>query len=241
MTASLPSSAATERLTPADAGLALLAFASGSSDAIAFLTLGNTFTSAMTGNTALLGIALSQGRIADAALGFSALGGFVVGAVLAAAVSENRAGLATARALRPLYAVEALCLVGFAFLWSFAGHPIEGRLLFGLIVLSAAAMGIQSVVARRINAPGITTIVFTSTLVSIILSVVGAIVRRARPVVGFAVRRQAAIFVTYAVGATAGGVLTGRDLAWVAFLPLAALLGAFACGELDARRSALTP
>jgi uncharacterized membrane protein YoaK (UPF0700 family) len=235
-----PPSSPHERLTPTDAGLALLALASGSSDAIAFLTLGKTFTSAMTGNTALLGIAVSQGHLADALSCFSALGGFVVGAVLAATIGEVRAHLATARALRPLYAIEAVCLVAFAVLWSLGAHPIQGGLLFGLILLSAAGMGIQSVIARRINAPGINTIVFTSTLVSIIMSIVGAVVRRARPVVGFAARRQAAIFVTYAIGATAGGVLTGRELAWVAFLPLLAFVGAFACGELDARRQRRT-
>ena len=75
-----------ERLTPADLGLALLALASGSSDAVAFLTFGNVFTSAMTGNTALLGIAVSRGHLSDALLGLLALTGFIVGAATAAAV-----------------------------------------------------------------------------------------------------------------------------------------------------------
>jgi hypothetical protein len=41
-----------------DVGLALLGFASGSMDALAFFNLGEVFPSAMTGNTALLGLVL---------------------------------------------------------------------------------------------------------------------------------------------------------------------------------------
>src|ERR1700757_4452207 len=47
----------------ADAGLALLGFASGNMDALAFFNLGQVFPSAMTGNTALLGLALGQGDV----------------------------------------------------------------------------------------------------------------------------------------------------------------------------------
>jgi uncharacterized membrane protein YoaK (UPF0700 family) len=43
-----------DRFSSTDLGLALLGLASGSTDVMAFLMLGNIFTSAMTGNTALL-------------------------------------------------------------------------------------------------------------------------------------------------------------------------------------------
>ncbi len=236
-----PSSSLGERPRPTDLGLVLLALASGGSDAISFLMLGRIFTSAMTGNTALLGIAVGEGRTSDALLGLAALAGFIVGAATAAAVSEYRGETDLARVLRPLFAFEALYLGCFALLWSFAGHPAGGGPLFGLIILSAAAMGIQSVIARKINAPGINTIVFTSTLVTIVTSVTGAVVRRLRPVVGFATRRQLGIFVAYAAGAIAAGGLTRCEPAWVALMPLLALLGAFACCELDARQRRSSP
>ena len=44
-----------------DAGLMLLSVGSGSSDALPFVVFGSVFSSAMTGNTALIGIA--SGRI----------------------------------------------------------------------------------------------------------------------------------------------------------------------------------
>jgi Protein of unknown function (DUF1275) len=50
-----------EHVDSEDVGLALLGFASGSMDALAFFNLGEVFPSAMTGNTALLGLALGQG------------------------------------------------------------------------------------------------------------------------------------------------------------------------------------
>jgi uncharacterized membrane protein YoaK (UPF0700 family) len=230
-----------ERVTPADVGLALLALASGSSDAVAFLTFGSVFTSAMTGNMALLGIAVSRGQLSDAFQGLSALTGFVVGAATAAAVSEYRGDVGLTRELRPLFALEAAYLACFALLWTATRHPPEGSAVFALIVLSAAAMGIQSVAARRINAPGINTIVFTSTLVSIIMSITTAVVRRARPFVSFAARRQIGIFFTYTIGVIIAGILRHHELVWVAFLPLVSVVGAFACCELDARRQNRLP
>jgi uncharacterized membrane protein YoaK (UPF0700 family) len=230
-----------EHITPADVGLALLALASGSSDAIAFLTFGNVFTSAMTGNMALLGIAVSRGQLSGAFQGLSALTGFVVGAATAAAVSEYRGNIGLPRELRPLFALEAAYLACFALLWTTTRHPPEGSTVFALIVLSAAAMGIQSVAARRINAPGINTIVFTSTLVSIITSITTAVVRRTRPLVGFAARRQIGIFFTYTIGVIIAGVLRHHELVWVAFLPLVSVVGAFACCELDGRRQNRLP
>jgi uncharacterized membrane protein YoaK (UPF0700 family) len=53
--------------------LALLGFASGSMDALAFFNLGEVFPSATTGNTALLGLALGQGDVIAASRPFIAL------------------------------------------------------------------------------------------------------------------------------------------------------------------------
>jgi len=75
-----------KRIAVIDLGLTTLAMGSGVTDVTTFLTLGDVFTSAMTGNTALLGIALSQGRLLSAAHSFSALLGFAIGAALGATI-----------------------------------------------------------------------------------------------------------------------------------------------------------
>jgi uncharacterized membrane protein YoaK (UPF0700 family) len=91
-----------DRFSSTDLGLALLGLASGSTDVMAFLTLGNIFTSAMTGNTALLAIWFGQGRLLSALLSFLALVGFMFGVTVATAMYDP--GKASARAvLRPLF------------------------------------------------------------------------------------------------------------------------------------------
>ena len=69
---------------------------------IAFVLLGHVFTSAMTGNTALLGLALGKRDTAAAGRSAFALAGFLCGIVAATWLRPQRA----ARSLRPLFLVE---------------------------------------------------------------------------------------------------------------------------------------
>src|SRR5262249_35452525 len=156
-----------ERLSSTDLGLALLALASGSTDVMAFLTLGNIFTSAMTGNMALLAIAVGQGRLVTALLSFLALVGFIFGVAVGTAL-YNPGNTSARSVLRPLFILELACLPAFALTWHLVDRSLASPGLDALILLSATAMGIQGVIARHINAPGINTIVFTSTLVAIV-------------------------------------------------------------------------
>ena len=59
-------------------GLASLSLASGCTDVLSFLKLGNLFTSTMTGNTALLAVAIGGGQL------FAALRSLTVAAVVLA-------------------------------------------------------------------------------------------------------------------------------------------------------------
>jgi hypothetical protein len=146
------------RVAPDDLAVALLAFASGTSDVLSFLALGGTFTSAMTGNTALLGLSLGQGRLAAAERAFAALIGFLCGGV-AGTLCREHAG--RQRALLRILALEAVCLGLFTAVWAGAADVENRWVLFPLILLSATGMGAQSVAARHINLPGLPTVVFT--------------------------------------------------------------------------------
>src|SRR5436309_2152018 len=169
-----------ERIEIIDLALTALVLASGVTDVASFLALGDVFTSAMTGNTALLGIALSQGRLLSATHSFSALLGFMLGAALAAAMypREQRGRPGSVAVIRPLLWIEICCLGLFAALLTLVGRPGESLALYALILLSAVGMGVQGVAARHINSPGINTIVFTSTLVSIVISLTDTVMRR---------------------------------------------------------------
>jgi uncharacterized membrane protein YoaK (UPF0700 family) len=227
-----------ERIAIIDVALTALALASGVTDVAAFLTLGDVFTSAMTGNTALLGIALSQGRILSATHSVSALLGFALGAFFATAIclsnAPNKAD--DLSGIRPLLLVEILCLAVFATLLTIVGRPVESGLLYGLILLSAIGMGVQGVATRQISSPGINTIVFTSTLLSIVISLTGALLRRpGGERVPFQTKRQISIFLAYGFGAVLAGMLAGPGLRVLAWVPMVAVLVALGCCEAAAK------
>jgi len=227
-----------ERIAIIDLALTALALASGVTDVAAFLTLGDVFTSAMTGNTALLGIALSQGRILSATHSVSALLGFALGACLATAICVSNAPnkVDDLSRIRPLLLVEISCLAVFAALLTLVGRPVESGLLYGLILLSAIGMGVQGVATRQINSPGINTIVFTSTLLSIVISLTGALMRRSgSDGVPFNTKRQIGIFFAYGFGAVLAGMLAGPGLRVLAWVPMLAVLAALGCCEAAAK------
>ncbi|NJO56428.1 MAG: DUF1275 domain-containing protein [Rhodospirillales bacterium] len=131
-------------------GLPLMAFASGSSDAMVFVIFGSVFTSAMTGNTALIGLATGKGQLDAAMLPLLALFGFISGVAFATALcARRRVDAPLAIRLRTLLGIEIGVLAAFTAVWHFAGFPIERPAVFGLVLLSAFAMGLQGVAAHR--------------------------------------------------------------------------------------------
>lgn len=217
-----------EHLDRVDIGLALLAIGAGSMDALGFFALGGALPSAMTGNTALLGLALGQGRFAAAAPPLAAGIGFALGAALAAALLHlGLALLAARRAAGWLLAVETGLLAGFLLLWLLGGRPLGGPELYILILLGAGAMGVQSVAARQDDRPGITTVVFTSTLTAIVIALTKAALAKPHRL-GFAAKRQLFVYLGYALGAIAGGILTWSGIEAMAIVPPATALAALA-------------
>ncbi|MGO8920012.1 MAG: YoaK family protein [Stellaceae bacterium] len=202
--------------------LALLAFASATTDVLSFLAFSEVFTSAMTGTIALLGIAVGQGRALAATRSLAALLGFVLGVVagtLARGAGDHPRGLAA------VLGVEALCLGLFAGLWHAVDRP-AGNIVYALIFLSALGMGVQIVAARRVNLPGIPTVVFTSTLASMVMMATDAVIRR-RPLPVDAVR-QSVLLAIYLAGAMLAGALALRHRGILVMLPLGAVLCALA-------------
>ncbi|HEY7299355.1 MAG TPA: YoaK family protein [Xanthobacteraceae bacterium] len=218
--------------------LAALALCSGTMDVASFLMLGNVFTSAMTGNTALLGFALSQGNLLSAAHSFSALIGFIVGAALAAIIGFRLQAQRPENLIRALLAIETLCLVAVGVMLTIVGPPGESTAVFWLILVSAVAMGIQGITARYIHSPGINTIVFTSTLISIVISLAELLTRRsANGELTADTKRQIGIFLAYGFGAVLAGLLIAAFLPIVGWIPVAAVLIALGCCEAAGRKS----
>jgi uncharacterized membrane protein YoaK (UPF0700 family) len=221
-----------------DIALTALVLGSGVMDIASFLTLGNVFTSAMTGNTALLGIALGQGNVLSATHSLVALVGFIAGAAAAAVIYLRRQSQPSRslEVIRPLLWIEISCLTGFAAILSLMGPPGKTIALYALILLSAIGMGIQGVAARHINATGINTIVFTSTIINIVIDLTGTFIKRsADSKLHSDTKRQIGMFLAYGIGALLAGILAGRALPILAWIPMLAVVAALVCCQVAAR------
>jgi len=218
-------------------GLASLSFASGCTDVLTFLKLGNVFTSAMTGNTALLAIELGRGNIVAASRALTALLAFALGVALATKVKTSRRLKAPAhRGFSRLIILELIFLTCCAALWSASPNPVAGDTVYAVILLSALSMGVQAVAAGSIS-PGINTVVFTSALVRIVMSVTGALSRSEEdsPLLA-AIEGHLQAFASYGFGALLAATLVWRFPYALIWVPGAAVLFALGASELAAKR-----
>jgi uncharacterized membrane protein YoaK (UPF0700 family) len=201
------------------AALALLSFAAGTMDAIAFLALGGIFTSAMSGNTIVLGAALGQGQLATASRTLVAFAGYVCGAACAALPLR-----APGRGINRTLGLELLLLAALAIWWT-CGSTKDPFDAYGFIILSALAMGLQGGIGRAMHVAGVPTIVITSTLTALIESFAERVLARQRPLASTTARQQIGAFLGYLLGAITGGVMVWAGwLVAAPFVPFAAVL-----------------
>jgi uncharacterized membrane protein YoaK (UPF0700 family) len=217
--------------------LACLSLAAGCTDVLSFLKLGDLFTSAMTGNTALLAIAIGRGQLLAASRSLCALLGFTLGVALATVLYAPWHTHPNARCgLRRLLLLEIVFLGGCTVLWSASPDPIRGGALYAVILLSALSMGIQAVGARSINSAGISTIVFTTPLVNVVMSATGALARSAAATASPAsAAAHLGTFTAYGCGAALAAFPVSHYLGALIWVPVAAVLLALGFSELAGR------
>jgi uncharacterized membrane protein YoaK (UPF0700 family) len=217
------------RIGYSNLGLAWLSFASGCTDVMTFLKLGDVFASAMTGNTALLAIAIGRGQMLAASRSLTALLGFIFGAALATLMDAPiQTHVHGGPFLRRLLLIE-IALV----LWRASPDPIQGARLYTVILLFAVSMGIQGAGARRVNSAGISTIVFTTLLISIVASLTRTLYGRTRDATSVAVgRASVGSLAGYCCGAALAAVLVAPYFEWLLWMPVVAVLLALGCWEL---------
>ena len=224
-------------------GLVWLSFASGCTDVLSFLEFGDVFTSAMTGNTALLAIAIGRDHLLAASHSLTALLGFAVGVMLAAALSGLRdEGQSPRKRLGRLLLVEHACLGGCAALWIASSASFEGGAPYAIILLSAVSMGIQGVAARVMGSTGISTIVFTSVLISIVTSLTSVFTRHTNlfgPRKG--IRTHVGTFAAYTLGGLLVRVLVTHSVELLVWVPMIAVVLAFGCSYLPGKSQRSTP
>ena len=151
--------------------LVALALTSGYVDAVSYLGLGAVFTSNMTGNTVLLGLALAQAQGLAGVRSGVALVGFVVGVAIGAPIVRRARKDEWPPAVTIACAVEFVVLLALAIWGALLGSRPVGEAVYPLIALAAIAMGLQSVAVRALGVPGVVTTYITGTWVSMIAEV----------------------------------------------------------------------
>lgn len=221
--------------------LILLAFAAGAVDAISFLGLDEVFTANMTGNTVLLGLALGQGEFDAVWRSATALGAFLVGVALAAAIVERDRAGPWPRSVTLTLGIESGVLGAFAILWAVAADPLSDAAVYGLIALAACAMGMQSGAVRRLHVPDVLTVVITGTLTTLVARLTSKAGRRAVASPAEAVPPlglRAAVVAGVALGAVVGGAVELHAREAAALVPFAAVLAVVAAATWRHRSTA---
>lgn len=221
---SAPDPAARRTTRTRDGLLMVLAFASGASDAIAFVALGRVFTAVMTGNLVLVGVSLGSATLPELTRAAIAVGGYVGGVALAARAARRMRAEDEApwpARVRAVLGGEAALQIAMLGWWlADDGRPPTGA-VDGLLALSAVAMGTQSGAVQVLRAPDVSTTYLTGTLTTLVrrLSSGGAGGSAA------VVARQAGVLVAMVGGAAAAAGLldAARPLAPV-LSPAAVLL-----------------
>ncbi len=155
-----------------------LTFGSGAADVASFTRLGSVFTSVMTGNIVLWGLAVARGSLTLASHTAVAVGGYVAGVAVgtwvahgARAVSSDQEGVLPPHVLWVLLA-ELTLLAGFAAGWEVSGGSPAGWAQFCLLATLAAAMGAQSSAVNDMGLAQVSTTYLTGTLTGLVSSLV---------------------------------------------------------------------
>lgn len=152
--------------------LPLLSFTTGAADGFAYLVLGGIFTANMTGNLVLATVydRATYGSVLTGAL--TAIVAFALAVAAGFRMTQSRGDDTSRIALIG----SAVCLAAVALLWWTAPHT--GIAVPVLIAISAAAMALQTVAAKRDGVPhGATTTYATGTLTDIIGDIVDGTTR----------------------------------------------------------------
>ena len=201
-----------------------LSCASGATDAFSYLALGHVFTANMTGNTVLLGIALSTGDRERLVPAIVSLFSFVIGVAVGGCIATD----ATDEQIWPpsatlSLAIEALILTGVALVWLFLRPENAGPLLYSLTASGAFALGMQSATVQRLKVPGIVTTYISGTWTAAALSMLKMERDRSSPAKERIWKRQAtlqgAVVVLYLLSAVLVGVLVKHRRPIVGMVP----------------------
>jgi uncharacterized membrane protein YoaK (UPF0700 family) len=146
------------------AALLTLTVVTGLVDAVSYLALGRVFVANMTGNVVFLGFSVDPQAGLSAPASLTAIGGFLVGALVGGRAAHTFAAPHPARWLAAALGVEAVILALVGVLMATGALPFAGAGSLVTIAVLAAALGVQNSTVRHLGAADLTTTVLTLTL-----------------------------------------------------------------------------
>ena len=147
-------------LTPLLLGLTVL---SGVVDAVSYLGLSHVFVANMTGNIVFLGFAVAGSHDVSVSGSLTALGAFVVGALIGGRLA-SRLAVHKGRHLAWSTWLSAAFVVGALVIAATAAQPTSFPARHFLTALLGLAMGVQNATARRLAVADLVTSVLTLTI-----------------------------------------------------------------------------
>jgi uncharacterized membrane protein YoaK (UPF0700 family) len=203
-----------------------LTFASGASDVASFTRLGNVFTSVMTGNIVLLGLAVARGSLTLLAHTAVAIAGYITGVIagtwVAHVATDDEAGTEAGTRVLSAHVIwvlvaELTLLAGFTVGWEVSGAAPAGWAQFALLATLAATMGMQSFTVRDMGLTEVSTTYLTGTLTGLVSSL-------ARPGQETPdTPRRLGVLIGLVAGASLCGLFVATAADGAPLLPLAAL------------------
>lgn len=222
MPAAVPATAQTRLRSAMDARrrehlVVMLALVSGVTDAAGFIGLGGAFSSVMTGNMVLLGLAGGAGDAALAARAAAAIAAFIVGCIIGTRLAGHHTdgeGLWPRSVTRALIAELCVFCVYAVALQLAGGHAGGTVVKTALLACNAVALGIQSSAIQRFGVSGLSTTYLTGTLTTTVVHLAS---RRPIRHVSLNIRLLAALI----GGAVVGGFLASHALRYTPLLQIA--------------------
>jgi uncharacterized membrane protein YoaK (UPF0700 family) len=198
---------------------ATLSFVSGVMDITSFTRLGMVFSSVMTGNLVLFGLAAERASGGLALHAAVAIASYIFGVALGGLVFRDAGSreVLWPRKVTAALALELLAVTGFTIAWELVNGRPTGNSQFLLLTLAALAMGLQSEAMRNVGTT-LSTTYLTGTITSTVASfVTGA--RHAREN-----RLNLAILGSVTLGAAAAGGLISVVPVALPVLPMVSLI-----------------
>jgi uncharacterized membrane protein YoaK (UPF0700 family) len=186
--------------------LLLLTIGAASTDALSYLGLGRVFPANMTGNTVLLAIGTAGAKYEDAIRSTIALGGFLVGAVLAGLATGGHAVHRWTAAIRAVLLAELAVQLAVLGWWLTLPDKPHGAPQLALIGMLGVTMGAQSGVVARLPA-GVSTTYITGTWTAVSTWAAGWLRPGRGPDPEQQAGLQASVLACYLAAAFGGGYL----------------------------------